>query len=112
MVVEAGEVVDTRLTLHNRQESVALERERDLLRRRGDQVCVAGSERGVLSGDGEHAVDVLPEAERRDAELTHLERRLGGSGGSAENDRAETGVTESLAEWSARFEEAVVRDAG
>ena len=41
MVVQTGEVVDARLSLHHRQEPVALERERDLLRRRGDQLGVA-----------------------------------------------------------------------
>ena len=42
VVVEPGEVVDARLALHDREEAVALERQRDLLRRRRDQVGVAG----------------------------------------------------------------------
>src|ERR1700730_8056508 len=110
MVVEAGEVVDRRLSLHDGEKPVALERERDLLRRGCDQVGVPRRELDLLGGDGEDAVDVRAETQRRDAELTHVEPRLWRGRCRAEDDGPEATVAISLTEWPVGFKKAVEGD--
>src|ERR1700722_20661522 len=100
MVVETGQVVDRRLPLHDREEAVALERERDLLCGRRDEVHVAVRERSAFGCDGDDAVHVRPEAERGHAELTHAEARLATRRRGTEHDRAASEVTVPLAERS------------
>ena len=54
-------------------------------------------------------MNVLAEAERRNAELAHAETRLAARGGCAEHDRARARVSIPLAERPVAVEQAVER---